>query len=293
MLIVAEDSPIHRALRRLASERRMVFFVGLPGMGKSLMIHQLAHLAARTGRQVHLLQWDVARPVFEASDAAKRYPMVDGVTHGVIRKAVSLWSRHAVAEWDRAHAGPEHVLIGEAPLVGHRFIDLVRPAIDDAEPLLAAESCSFVIPVPSRQVRRFLEDERARRAARPAHEREREDAPPALLHELWRALVGVARELGVAGAASAASDDLPYEPLVYQRVYELVLKHRRVDVIQVDTVLPAAGLSAYDFAVERREITPSPAEAASFIREVDSRYPDTAALKRETDRWYVNPYSPA
>jgi adenylylsulfate kinase-like enzyme len=47
----------------------MVFLAGLPGTGKSLLAHQLAHMASDAGRTIHLLQWDVARPVFEASAA--------------------------------------------------------------------------------------------------------------------------------------------------------------------------------------------------------------------------------
>ena len=44
-------------------------------------------------RTVHLLQWDVVRPLFEASHAGQRYPVVDGVTQPMIRKAVGLWAR--------------------------------------------------------------------------------------------------------------------------------------------------------------------------------------------------------
>src|SRR6266481_5104522 len=95
--------------RRLAeqvyglADRRLVFFAGLPGTGKSLLVHQLVHLATGVGRRVHLLQWDVARPVFEASPAGRRYPLADGVTHAVIRKAAGLWVRHAIARWSERH----------------------------------------------------------------------------------------------------------------------------------------------------------------------------------------------
>lgn len=151
----------------------MVFVAGLPGTGKSLLIHQLAHVAGAAGRVIHLLQWDVARPVFEASDAGRRYPMVDGVTHPIVRKAVGLWSRRALAGWQRRHPGAEHLLIGETPFVGHRLIELARCADDAAEPVLSAATCRFVIAVPSVEVRRFVEAERDRssdyvRAARRA-----------------------------------------------------------------------------------------------------------------------------
>jgi len=95
-LVVDADKQLTEQLRAL-SRQRMVFFAGLPGTGKSLLVHQLVHLAAGSGRSVHLLQWDVARPVFEATVAGRRYPLLEGVTHPVIRKAAGLWARRAAS----------------------------------------------------------------------------------------------------------------------------------------------------------------------------------------------------
>jgi len=71
-IIVSEDSPLFGTLDGLARDARLVFFAGLPGTGKSLLIHQLVHLAYARGRRIHLLQWDVARPVFEESGPGRR-----------------------------------------------------------------------------------------------------------------------------------------------------------------------------------------------------------------------------
>ena len=68
-VLLSQGSALLAGLRDLARDARCVFFAGLPGTGKSLLIHQLAHLAHARGRRVHLLQWDVARPAFEASPA--------------------------------------------------------------------------------------------------------------------------------------------------------------------------------------------------------------------------------
>ena len=73
-VLIDEGSPLFTALAVLARDARLVFFAGLPGTGKSLLLHQLAHLAHARGRRIHLLQWDVARPVFEASEAGPVYP---------------------------------------------------------------------------------------------------------------------------------------------------------------------------------------------------------------------------
>jgi hypothetical protein len=218
-LIVGRGSPLYEALLGPAREGRLVFVAGLPGTGKSLLIHQLAHLAHALGRRVHLLQWDVARPVFESSGPGRRYPQDRGVTHGVIRLAVGEWARDAVSRWHERHAGPEHLLVGETPFVGHRLAALARPRQDRAEGLLADPSTCFVIPVPSAEVRRHLEGERERRAERPLHPREQEDAPPAVLRDLWRQLATAARDLGIAFGATAPGAELPYDPGVYAGVY--------------------------------------------------------------------------
>lgn len=269
----------------------MVFFAGLPGTGKSLLVQQLAHLAHARGRTIHLLQWDVARPVFEASDAGRRYPMVDGVTHALVRKAVGAWVRRALAAWDRHHAEPAHLLLGETPLIGHRFIELARRGEDGAERLLASPACRFAIPVPSREVRAFLEAERARRAAHPLHAREREDAPPQVLRDLWRELVAVAPRLGVAGnvagAGSGGTAPTPaWDPEVYGGVYAALLRHRHAEVLPMATVLPTSTLSVYDFAVPLRDLVPTPDEADTCVRAEEARSPDLAALEREVARWW-------
>jgi hypothetical protein len=281
-LAVDADPRLAEALRRLAGQR-MVFVVGLPGTGKSLLVHQLVHLAGRVGRRVHLLQWDVARLAFEASGAGRRYPLADGVTHTVIRKAAGFWVRAALVEWDARNPAPEHVLVGETPFVGNRFVELARRLEDRAEALLTAETCRFVIATPSREVRRFVEAERERRAASPVHPREREDAPPHILKGLWHDLAGIARELGL----TPGPGPVPYDPIAYARVYERVLRHRRVQVLTHDVILPTRELSVYDFAVAPDDLVPTQEEAETFIREVERRYPDPTALEAEAARWWV------
>ena len=277
-----EGSPLFESLDALAREARLVFFAGLPGTGKSLLIHQLAHLAHARGRRIHLLQWDVARPVFEASRAGRRHPQVHGVTQGIIRLAVGRWARQAVARWDARHPGLGHLLIGETPFIGHRLITLARTAADAAEPVLAAASTRFVIPVPSRALREHLEAERERRARDPRHPREREDAPPAVLRALWRELYEVARTLGIAGAR----DDAPYDPEIYRRVYERLLVHRHAMTLPVDTVLPASAMSAYDFTASTSDVLPADEDASWLVEDTEARYPHPSLLDIELADWH-------
>ena len=284
-LVVQTDRRLAERIERLVHQR-IVFFAGLPGTGKSLLVHQLAHLAGRERRNVHLLQWDIARPVFEASPAGRRYPIVDGVTHAVIRKAAGWWVRHALLAWNTRQSGADHLLIGETPFVGNRFVELAQRLDDGAEALLAAPSCRFVIAVPSRAVRRHLEAERERRAASPLHPREREDAPPRVLRELWADLAVVARQLGIVDPEPGDDGMAAYEPAVYRRVYEAILRHRNVEVAALDVILPTEDLSVYDYAVAPTSLAPTEADAERFIHQVERRYPDSAALDLAIARWW-------
>jgi hypothetical protein len=278
--LILDSAPALEARLRGLAQRRVVFFAGLPGTGKSLLLHQLAHLAAAMGRRVHLLQWDVARPVFEASQAGRRYPLTDGVTDPVIRKAAGLWARGAVADWDQRHPGGEPLLIGETPLVGGRFVELTRRVEDRAEALLGSPACRFVVAVPSRDVRSFIEAERERRSAKPRHPRECEDAPPRVLREAWRELAVAAERLGI-----AATGDHDYDPVLYGRAYDTILGSRNVDVVSLDAILPAEAFSVYDFAAEASSLVPTPEETAAFIEAVERRY-DRPSLEREIDGWW-------
>jgi len=262
----------------------MVFFAGMPGTGKSLLVHQLAHLSAAAGRSVHLLQWDVARPRFEACPAGQDYPQTEGVTHPLIRRAAGRWVRHAIAEWHERHPDARHLLIGETPLIGNRFSELARRWDDAAEPLLGSASCRFVIAVPSVSVRAFIEAERDRRTASPLHPREREDAPPHVLRDLWRELLGAVDRLGIESAGDDAGD-AAYDPALYRRIYESVLRHRAPEALVIDTVLPSEAISVYDFAEPPPDVLPADADAERFVREAERQYPERAALDDEVARW--------
>jgi hypothetical protein len=238
---------------------RLVLFTGLPGAGKSLLVHQLAHLA-RPARKVHILQWDVVRPPFEASDAGRPYPIVDGVTHPLIRRAAGLWARETVGGWARQHDA-RHLLLGEVPLAGNRLIELTQPVDDAAEPVFISSDCRFVLPVPSGAVRRHIEAERERRALAPGNDREREDAPPQVLRGIWREIAEAAHQLGF-----VADPPTDYDPGVYEAVYARLLRHRPLEVLPIDTVLPTAGMSVYELSVPCQYLQPTPDEAARYIQ---------------------------
>ena len=119
--------------------------------------------------RIHFLRWDAALAAFETEALLRRHPETANVTHPVIRKAAGLWSRQAVSRWRAEFSGPEDVLIGELPISGNRFAELVHVHDDDAELLLAGDLPRFFVPVPMTDVRHLLESKRQESLAAPRH----------------------------------------------------------------------------------------------------------------------------
>ena len=147
-----------------------------------------------------LLQWDVARHPFETP----RYPLKDGATHPLVIQAVGAWLRRALAKWASARDA-KNLLLGEAPLIGGRFMEICRPADDAAETLLRDQRTRFLLPVPSVALRAHIESQRERSIAAPRHKNEAHDAPPDLLRALWRDLYEVADCAGAGGSGHRAT----------------------------------------------------------------------------------------
>jgi hypothetical protein len=256
-----------------------VFVAGLPGAGKSLLVQQAALLAADLGRSVHLLQWDVARLAFDTPEILARYPETDGVTHAAIRIAAGRWARGAVLRWHRAHPEPEHLLIGETPLAGERLMELARTRDDALEPLLASDATLFLIPVPSREVRRAIESARGREMSAPVHERDAASAPPHLVQSHWDELEAVADALGIARTALPGT----YDPELYARVYLELLRDRRALVVPIARVIPLEG-TVHDVPPGAREIAPSAAEVETAIATQMARSDDE--IERDAAEWF-------
>ena len=127
------------------------------------------------------------------------------------------------------------------------------------------------------------------RSLSPLHQREREDAPPQVLRDLWRQVASIAPRLGLAAAPAPAETAVPYDPALYQQVYQRLLRHRQVLVLPIDMVLPTTTLSVYDFAVPHYDVVPTAEEVTRCIREVEQQYHDMEVLQRDIDSWYRIP----
>ena len=284
-IIIPRHSVLYASFKKISTEQNMVFFAGLPGVGKSLLLQQLALMAHEAGRVVHLLQWDVTRASFETDQILARYPEIDGVTHAAIRKAVGLWSRQGVQAWYEQYAAKDsrHLLVGEVPLIGNRLIELVQKRDDAVEALLASPQSKFVLPVPSRAVRQKIEVARARTIAKPQHEREAADAPPNVLRALWHDLYQFAAQLGM--IEGITQQEMPYDPEIYAGVYEHLLQHRDSETLLIDITLQPSR-SAYELDIIETELVASPAEVERIMAYIEAEYASEAELERDVAQWY-------
>ncbi len=281
MLVIPIASNLYKVVKEMVHSKRLIFVTGIPGVGKSLLIQQMALIASEAGREVHLLRYNLARQPFETEVNITKYPEIDGVTDPAIRKAVGLWARQAVQTWHEAHPDPSQLLIGELPLIGNRLIELVEPGDDAAEALLSGEQTVFIVPVPSWEVREVIEETRKRTLADPQNEQEKLDAPPNVLRAMWEAVNGLAREIGL----TKASPQTPYNPYIYGGVFEALLQHRPTKLLLIDQVLRPSR-SVYDLAVLAGTLVPSAKEANQTMSQVESQY-SYAELAELVQNWHA------
>ena len=284
-IIIPPTSQVYMMLNRLVDNQRIVFLTGLPGVGKSLLLNQLAHLAHFSGHQVYLLQWDILRDAFMTDRIASLFPDTDGITHSVIRRAAGLWVRQAVAQWHQKHLGEKSILIGEAPLIGNRLLELVLPRNDAAESILLEKSTRFVLPIPSRRILRLMETARQTSIKNPRNSRELNDAAPEVLKALWRELIRAAMALNIPTPPKGSDED--YDPRIYESVYLQVLKHRRYEITRLNITLSTHSRSVYTFNMPVEELIPNASEVSHSIEEVEHTYPNLHGLEQEMEEWYA------
>lgn len=279
-LVIDPNTPIGRTLANAATARKIIFFAGLPGTGKSLYLQQQAVLAHRAGRQVHLMQWDTARAPFETDEMLRKYPEIAGVTHPMIRKAVGSWARGALANWAQAHPNDDHILIGELPVVGNRFSELLHCSPDAAEPLLSSDSCLFLLPIPSRALRQHIEGARELTIHAPRHDRESRDAPPSVVKAHWETVQKLAQQLDLAPTRNTTG----YDPDSYRALFLYLLQNRHSQCLEADQVWPTVG-SVYDLDVSVLELLATPDQVAQAYALVSRQYPG-AQCQIAVDKWY-------
>lgn len=280
-IVIPENSLILNNLQNLVQSCEMVMFAGLPGVGKSLLLQQATFMAQQHKRQVHLLQLDVIRPAFTTADIVIRYPETDGLTHPVILKALGLWTRSAVLRWYHNYGRTDHILIGEAPLIGNRLMELAKPYDDEAEAILRNEKTQFVIPVPTREVRQIIERKRELTIVEPQHEKDNHDAPAKVLQAMWKKLYQIARELGF---TDTLLDNPSYIPEAYRAVYEYLLKYRNTNPLIISEIFePAGSVNALENI--ESEFVPTPAEVKQILSQLEHDF-TLEQIEAQVSQWY-------
>jgi hypothetical protein len=279
--VIASRADLDATLEWLVRNHRRVFFAGLPGVGKSLYIRELARVAYSLGRAVGSLQWDVARPAFVSPSIAARYPDTNGIAHPMVRKGVGQWVRQAVVRWNRDSGEDAGLLIGEVPLIGHRLLELVQVHSDEAEPLLADARSVFATPVPSVTVRAAIERARQRTFTNPSNPRESEDAPVDVVRQSWDEIHALAVDLGI--AERAAAENPPFDPNAYAGVYRHLLRRRNALTLHVEVELTQT-TSVYDHAVQVADLVPTHAEAEAIVARLE-RELAPSEIEAEVARW--------
>jgi len=278
--LLAESSTARQLLESAARHARLVVFCGIPGVGKSLLLREQHSLALRAERRVHRLEWDVARQAFEQPDILARHPEIDGSTDVVIRRAVGLWSRAAIAQWCATHKSPADMLLIEAPLVGARLIEIAQAIDDAAESFLSARAAQFFVPTPTREVRVAIEAARRSESSANRHVRDAANASPRLVDELWRTVAVAAERLGFAPPGEPS----PYSPATYYSVYQAVLRHRQVARLPIDAVI-ANPSSPHAMDSTGQELVPLRSEALDLIARAEQEGAESIAERAA--RWYL------
>ena len=280
MNIIPESSPVYLRLRQLAKEAGIVIFSGLPGVGKSLYINEFYSLAQKEKRNVTVIQWDVARKAFETDKIMEKYPMNDGTVHNGIKLLAGEFIKDKILQWSENSSARDLLMI-EAPLVGHRFIEVVeRSDNEDLECILADGSCCVVVPIPSRKVRKLIEEERSRQVSDDA--KVWMGAKPSVMLMLWKKVYDIALEFGYQAANTENPD---YDPNIIEFVFRQICKHRHFVPLYIDEVftVPKQAESALH---QLESLVATKREAEGYFEQISNLYPDDGSLDQRVAGWY-------
>ena len=280
--LLPPTSPTYQTLQKTAQSASIVIISGLPGVGKSLYINQFKRIADGLGKQVTVIQWDMARKAFEIPTIAAQYPMGDGVVHNGLKICAGKWLIDTVQDWLSKRDANKDLLLIEAPLVGHRFIELVKPQHNaDLESILASEVCQVLVPIPSKQVRAKIEADRRAQIAEDAQSWT--GAKPSVMLMLWKQICGIANELG---KAIPMEGQPPYDPEIYEFVFSKILKHRHFIPLHIDEIFDVT-ISNENELHNLGSLSADEPTALLYCKQTTTEYPNDESLNALVNSWYL------
>lgn len=280
-LSIPKNSNVYQTLLELAETCRVVVFSGLPGVGKSLYVQTFRQICNEGNKELDIIQWDIARKAFETDFILAKYPMGDGTVHNGLKVIAGTWLMNYLSHWWENNIDSNKVLLIEAPLVGHRFVELVKPTDDKKlEKLLSSEQCRFVVPIPSKKVRKAIEASRASQVSDDAENWI--GAKPSVMLMLWKMTCEIANEFGM---DIDTTGQPPYSDSVYEYVFGEILSHRHFEPLIVDELFDVS-VAAEEDLHDVDSIQPNEEQANAFAKAVIEKYSDEE-LDLLTSAWYL------
>lgn len=280
--MIPASSKLYQRLEALAQHSKLVAFTGLPGVGKSLYVKQFIKIVQKLDRPLTVIQWDMARKAFETPEIFEKFPMGDGTVHNGVKVSIGKWFIHEVDQWRMLHAFDDHILLIEAPLVGHRFIELVTPTKhDQLEHFLSNEVCQIVAPIPSKELRKKIEADR--KAQVDDNATQWIGAKPSVMLMLWKMICGIANEMG----KDIDMESQPqYDPTIYEFVFSNILKHRHFTPLHIGEIFKVDISEESELAVTD-SLVATAEQANHYADLVDQAYDETT-LNELVNNWYKN-----
>ncbi len=280
--VIPTASSVFKTLTKAAKTAKVVVFSGLPGVGKSLYINQFQLIAQNIGKKVTVIQWDIARKSFESGKAAENFPMGDGVVHNGVKLSVGAWLMDTLKNWLDQHQTSDDLLLIEAPLVGHRLIELAKIQADDGmETFLKSEKVQFITPIPSTKVRSKIEEDRKAQVAEDA--KVWTGAKPSVMLMLWKMICGIANEFG---KNIPMEGQPPYDPDIYEFVFRKILQHRQFIPLHIDEIYPISIGNEADLH-NMGSLAADEETANQYAENILQQYPDLSAIDKIVDGWYL------
>ncbi len=280
--IIPTSSPLFSLLDEVASSTQVVVFSGLPGVGKSLYINEFKLIAKSKERPLDIIQWDVARKAFETPYIMEHFPMGAGTVHDGLKLMAGQWLMDELDLWLEAHGGTDRMLLIEAPLVGHRFVELAKQNEDaELEKFLSSDHMKVLVPIPSKEVRKKIEAERIRQVDEEA--KVWSGAKPSVMLMLWKMTCGIANEMGREIDLSSQPE---YDPEVYNFVYGNILKHRHFVPLEIEEVFQ---VPEQDEAVlhDNNSMTADAETADHYAMMIKDKYTDEG-ITELVSKWYLS-----
>ena len=279
--IIPESSEIFQSLLEIAKTRKVVIFSGLPGVGKSLYIQEFQKIIKGLEKKIDVIQWDVARKSFESEEIAKHFPMGEGTVHDGVKIMSGLWLIDVLKNWIESNESNDKVLLIEAPLVGHRFVELVHKNGDQmVEDFLASEKSIVVMPIPTKEVREKIELERKRQVSEDA--KVWSGAKPSVMLMLWKMTCGIANKFGM---DIDMSGQPPYSPGIYEYVFAEILKHRHFEPLIIDEIFQVPEQDESELH-SLESLKADQKEALLYAERVKENYTDKQ-IDDIVQRWYL------